>query len=207
MMSPMLSLREPAPDSRPRKWYVSAIVDSLWPLLLHCVQRCGGFLLAGLWTLLPDDQGRTGVHPQQSRGGVHQELKLLQKPQHLDRPHQGQPLWVKKRTEARWFQCFSKDLLRPEASENKLHRYVNQPFWCWNVVRVFDFLVGWAWTDKTSLGFLNWAPGQPNAAFHPDEMFEENCVEMLEDGTWNDNICLQKRGFACRHRQCKDFFF
>uniref|UniRef100_A0A3P8TPB0 C-type lectin domain-containing protein n=1 Tax=Amphiprion percula TaxID=161767 RepID=A0A3P8TPB0_AMPPE len=33
----------------------------------------------------------------------------------------------------------------------------------------------------------------------------ENCVEMYHDGNWNDNNCLQKRGFACRHRQCKDF--
>ncbi|KAK5879066.1 hypothetical protein CesoFtcFv8_024411 [Champsocephalus esox] len=60
---------------------------------------------------------------------------------------------------------------------------------------------GWGWTDKTSLGFLNWAAGEPNAAFHPGEVAEENCVEMFQDGNWNDNNCLQKRGFACRHRQ------
>ncbi|KAM6975835.1 uncharacterized protein LKV04_015092 [Tautogolabrus adspersus] len=60
---------------------------------------------------------------------------------------------------------------------------------------------GWGWTDRTSLGFLNWALGEPNAAFHPGEVAEENCVEMYADGRWNDNNCLQKRGFACRHRQ------
>ncbi|XP_074546917.1 uncharacterized protein LOC141805663 [Halichoeres trimaculatus] len=60
---------------------------------------------------------------------------------------------------------------------------------------------GWGWTDKTPLGFLNWAPGEPNAAFHPGEVAEENCVEMYPDGRWNDNNCLQKRGFVCRHRK------
>ncbi|XP_051907364.1 macrophage mannose receptor 1 [Hippocampus zosterae] len=60
---------------------------------------------------------------------------------------------------------------------------------------------GWSWTDKTPLGFLNWAPGEPNAAFHPGQVAEENCVEMYHDGRWNDNDCLQKRGFVCRHRQ------
>uniref|UniRef100_A0A3Q3EBJ6 C-type lectin domain-containing protein n=1 Tax=Hippocampus comes TaxID=109280 RepID=A0A3Q3EBJ6_HIPCM len=63
--------------------------------------------------------------------------------------------------------------------------------------------VGWGWTDKTPVGFLNWAPGEPNAAFHPGQVAEENCVEMYPDGRWNDNDCLQKRGFVCRHRQCK----
>uniref|UniRef100_A0A3B5AF54 C-type lectin domain-containing protein n=1 Tax=Stegastes partitus TaxID=144197 RepID=A0A3B5AF54_9TELE len=50
--------------------------------------------------------------------------------------------------------------------------------------------IGWAWTDKTSLGFLNWAPGEPNAAFHPGDVAEENCVEMYHDGNWNDNNFL-----------------
>uniref|UniRef100_A0A8C2WIU2 C-type lectin domain-containing protein n=1 Tax=Cyclopterus lumpus TaxID=8103 RepID=A0A8C2WIU2_CYCLU len=62
--------------------------------------------------------------------------------------------------------------------------------------------LGWGWTDGTALGFLNWSPGEPNTAFHPGEVGEESCVEMYPDGRWNDNNCLQKRGFACR--QCKD---
>lgn len=64
------------------------------------------------------------------------------------------------------------------------------------------FPVGWAWTDHSSLGFVNWAPGEPNEAFHPGEAVDENCVEMRSDGSWNDNNCLVKRGFVCRHRQC-----
>ncbi|KAK5617685.1 hypothetical protein CRENBAI_001663 [Crenichthys baileyi] len=60
---------------------------------------------------------------------------------------------------------------------------------------------GWGWTDKTPLAFLNWAQGEPNSAFHPGDIAEENCVEMYLDGRWNDNNCLQKRGFVCRHRQ------
>ncbi|RVE65935.1 hypothetical protein OJAV_G00121150 [Oryzias javanicus] len=60
---------------------------------------------------------------------------------------------------------------------------------------------GWGWTDSTPLGYVNWAPGEPNAAFHPGEVAEENCVEMYPDGRWNDNNCLLKKGFACRHRQ------
>ncbi|CAL8384873.1 unnamed protein product [Gadus morhua 'NCC'] len=64
-----------------------------------------------------------------------------------------------------------------------------------------DSNFGWAWTDKTGLGYVNWADGEPNEAFHPGEVAEENCVEMYPDGRWNDNNCLQKRGFACRHGQ------
>ncbi|XP_016117429.1 macrophage mannose receptor 1-like isoform X2 [Sinocyclocheilus grahami] len=59
----------------------------------------------------------------------------------------------------------------------------------------------WAWTDLTSLGFTNWAPGEPNEAFHNGDVGKENCEEMYHDGTWNDNNCMQKRGFVCRHRQ------
>ncbi|KAJ8338949.1 hypothetical protein SKAU_G00357350 [Synaphobranchus kaupii] len=64
-----------------------------------------------------------------------------------------------------------------------------------------DRSFGWAWTDMTSLGFVNWAPGEPNEAFHPGDIGSESCVEMYPDGRWNDNNCMQKRGFACRHRQ------
>ncbi|XP_028318805.1 macrophage mannose receptor 1 [Gouania willdenowi] len=60
---------------------------------------------------------------------------------------------------------------------------------------------GWGWTDLTAVGFVNWAQGEPNEAFHPGDVAEENCVEMYHDGHWNDNNCLQKRGFVCKHRQ------
>ncbi|KPP79615.1 macrophage mannose receptor 1-like, partial [Scleropages formosus] len=60
---------------------------------------------------------------------------------------------------------------------------------------------GWSWTDQTSLGFLNWAPGEPNSAIHPGDTGGEDCVEMYPDGQWNDNNCVQKRGFACRGHQ------
>ncbi|XP_047425524.1 macrophage mannose receptor 1 [Mugil cephalus] len=60
---------------------------------------------------------------------------------------------------------------------------------------------GWGWTDQTPVEFLNWAPGEPNTAFHPGQAGEEKCVEMYQDGRWNDNNCLEKRGFACRHRK------
>ncbi|XP_067232917.1 C-type mannose receptor 2-like [Chanodichthys erythropterus] len=64
-----------------------------------------------------------------------------------------------------------------------------------------DRSFGWGWTDMTSLGFTNWAPGEPNEAIHDGDFGKENCVEMYHDGTWNDNSCVQKRGFVCRHRQ------
>ncbi|XP_058889912.1 macrophage mannose receptor 1-like [Acipenser ruthenus] len=64
-----------------------------------------------------------------------------------------------------------------------------------------DSSYGWAWTDKSSFGFVNWAPGEPNEIFHPGGGAEK-CVEMyVQDGKWNDNNCLEKRGFICRHRQ------
>ncbi|KAJ3605426.1 hypothetical protein NHX12_027473 [Muraenolepis orangiensis] len=66
-----------------------------------------------------------------------------------------------------------------------------------------DRNLGWGWTDKTALGYLNWADGEPNDAFHPGQVAEENCVEMYPDGRWNDHNCLEKRGYACRLPQGK----
>uniref|UniRef100_A0A8B9LWC7 C-type lectin domain-containing protein n=1 Tax=Astyanax mexicanus TaxID=7994 RepID=A0A8B9LWC7_ASTMX len=51
--------------------------------------------------------------------------------------------------------------------------------------------LGWGWTDLTALAFTNWAPGEPNEAYH--DLGMEDCVEMYPDGTWNDNNCFQKR--------------
>ncbi|KAK0140766.1 Macrophage mannose receptor 1 [Merluccius polli] len=64
-----------------------------------------------------------------------------------------------------------------------------------------DRNLGWGWTDNTGLDYVNWADGEPNEAFHPGDAVDENCVEMYPDGRWNDNNCLQKRGFACRYHQ------
>ncbi|XP_063066766.1 macrophage mannose receptor 1, partial [Engraulis encrasicolus] len=64
-----------------------------------------------------------------------------------------------------------------------------------------DSSYGWGWTDMSSVGFVNWAPGEPNEIIHDGELGKEDCVEMYHDGRWNDNTCQQKRGFICRHRQ------
>ncbi|KAL2099694.1 hypothetical protein ACEWY4_004088 [Coilia grayii] len=64
-----------------------------------------------------------------------------------------------------------------------------------------DRSYGWGWTDLSNLAFVNWAPGEPNDIFHDGQLVKEDCVEMYHDGFWNDNNCLQKRGFICRHRQ------
>uniref|UniRef100_A0A8C5G772 C-type lectin domain-containing protein n=1 Tax=Gouania willdenowi TaxID=441366 RepID=A0A8C5G772_GOUWI len=57
----------------------------------------------------------------------------------------------------------------------------------------------YAWSDGVSpVLFTNWNDKEPNNAGG-----SENCVEMYHDGHWNDNNCLQKRGFVCKHRQCK----
>lgn len=106
IMSLTSSLRETSTDSSSRWWEVSALLVPLRPLLLLRARRSAGFLLAGLATLLPVGQGGPGLHPQQSRGRVHQEPQLHQISPHLDRPHQGQQLWVWKWTEEEWNQCF-----------------------------------------------------------------------------------------------------
>ncbi|XP_066502466.1 lymphocyte antigen 75, partial [Hoplias malabaricus] len=62
-----------------------------------------------------------------------------------------------------------------------------------------DGSLGWGWTDLSALVFTNWAPGEPNEAFH--DVGQEDCVEMYLEGTWNDNNCLQKRGFICKVHQ------
>uniref|UniRef100_A0A3Q3AN93 C-type lectin domain-containing protein n=1 Tax=Kryptolebias marmoratus TaxID=37003 RepID=A0A3Q3AN93_KRYMA len=54
----------------------------------------------------------------------------------------------------------------------------------------------YAWSDSWPVFFTQWGPGEPS------NVKDEGCVSM-HDGHWNDNNCLLKKGFACRHRQCK----
>lgn len=39
--------------------------------------------------------------------------------------------------------------------------------------------------------FSNWLPGQPDGNEH------KNCVDMLQDGTWNDRYCTHNNFFVC----------
>lgn len=39
--------------------------------------------------------------------------------------------------------------------------------------------------------FSNWLPGEPDGREH------KNCVEMLQDGTWNDRYCWRNNPFVC----------
>uniref|UniRef100_A0A8C7XLE8 C-type lectin domain-containing protein n=1 Tax=Oryzias sinensis TaxID=183150 RepID=A0A8C7XLE8_9TELE len=57
----------------------------------------------------------------------------------------------------------------------------------------------YSWSDGWPVFFTQWGPGEPTN--HRQEGC--NCVEMYPDGRWNDNNCMLKKGFACRHRQCK----
>uniref|UniRef100_A0A3B3UAV5 C-type lectin domain-containing protein n=1 Tax=Poecilia latipinna TaxID=48699 RepID=A0A3B3UAV5_9TELE len=82
--------------------------------------------------------------------------------------------------------------------DNQYENDLELPTW----IGLSDLLVEnqYAWSDGASpVLYTNWNEHEPNNAGGT-----ENCVEMYLDGRWNDNNCLQKRGFACRHRQCKE---
>ncbi|KAH7724816.1 mannose receptor C type 1-like protein [Aphelenchoides avenae] len=48
------------------------------------------------------------------------------------------------------------------------------------------------WADGRTLGYTNWNANEPNNAGGT-----ENCVEMNDDGTWNDLDCNTNRLFVC----------
>jgi Lectin C-type domain len=50
----------------------------------------------------------------------------------------------------------------------------------------------WEWADGSSSSYTQWAPGEPNSYGG-----NEDCTEMLMDGTWNDLDCSDHRGFVC----------
>ncbi|CAI9550726.1 unnamed protein product, partial [Staurois parvus] len=43
-----------------------------------------------------------------------------------------------------------------------------------------------------AIKYFNWRPGEPN-----NVAGKEHCVEMWDDGKWNDENCDQKRFFVC----------
>ena len=50
------------------------------------------------------------------------------------------------------------------------------------------------WTsDNSTLGFVNWRPGQP------DDLFSnEDCLSMCRDKQWNDVNCNQYNLYICK---------
>uniref|UniRef100_A0A8C5MZC1 C-type lectin domain-containing protein n=1 Tax=Leptobrachium leishanense TaxID=445787 RepID=A0A8C5MZC1_9ANUR len=49
-----------------------------------------------------------------------------------------------------------------------------------------------AYPDGEAIKYTNWAPNEPN-----DENGKEDCVEMYEDGKWNDKNCQERRLVIC----------
>lgn len=44
--------------------------------------------------------------------------------------------------------------------------------------------------SNLNVTFNNWLPGQPNGSN------QENCVDMLQDGIWNDRYCKRNNAFV-----------
>ena len=51
------------------------------------------------------------------------------------------------------------------------------------------------WADDTNVTITSkWLPGEPN------NLVNEDCVEVSWGGKWNDNACLNRFGFICEIR-------
>ena len=51
------------------------------------------------------------------------------------------------------------------------------------------------WSDYTPVAYVNWRDGEPN------NVNEEDCVQMyMNDGTWNDAHCGDKRASICERK-------
>lgn len=56
------------------------------------------------------------------------------------------------------------------------------------------------WPDGTPFGpgsFANWEPGEPD-----DDNASGACVEMSQDGKWNDTACDERRLHICEKPVC-----
>ncbi|XP_069141883.1 perlucin-like [Argopecten irradians] len=58
-----------------------------------------------------------------------------------------------------------------------------------------DFFVEgqWLWmSTQGRMSVTNWGPGEPNDAGE-----DEDCVEIVHSGLWNDDVCDNPKGFIC----------
>lgn len=52
----------------------------------------------------------------------------------------------------------------------------------------------WKWSDRSGVYYFNWRAGEPNNW----EGQNEDCVEIYNDGTWNDDPCENELPFVCK---------
>ena len=53
---------------------------------------------------------------------------------------------------------------------------------------------GWGWSDGSTIKYYNWRQGEPNNWGGQ----VEDCVEALNDGQWNDELCNQTVPYICK---------
>ena len=56
--------------------------------------------------------------------------------------------------------------------------------------------IEWKWSDQTGVYYFNWRAGEPNN--WQGQM--EDCVEIYNDGSWNDDPCENELPFVCKDR-------
>lgn len=61
----------------------------------------------------------------------------------------------------------------------------------------------WRWSDGTDYrsNYKNWAFSEPNNWEGHEQGGTEDCAEILTDGHWNDNLCLQLNRWVCEKRR------
>merc|ERR550534_3220049 len=52
----------------------------------------------------------------------------------------------------------------------------------------------WGWSDGSTIKYYNWRQGEPNNWGGQ----VEDCVEQLNDGQWNDELCNQTVPYICK---------
>uniref|UniRef100_A0A8C5LGM3 Asialoglycoprotein receptor 2 n=2 Tax=Jaculus jaculus TaxID=51337 RepID=A0A8C5LGM3_JACJA len=75
------------------------------------------------------------------------------------------------------------------------------PFHTW--IGLTDSDGSWKWVDGTDYrsNYKNWAFTQPDNWQGHELGGNEDCVEVLSDGQWNDNFCQQVNRWACERHQ------
>ncbi|KAL5011088.1 hypothetical protein ScPMuIL_013393 [Solemya velum] len=87
---------------------------------------------------------------------------------------------------------FVKDLIaKTDTSTNTFSRS-NTGIW----IGLTKTIIGsYTWTDNNPVTFLHWTKGEPTGSWDGED---EECVEIVKTGTWNDERCLKQQGYICK---------